>query len=69
MLAGEKNPALKAIENPVLVDMFSGKVYRVKDWNVENFDELYFFNGLPLADYPLVICDEKALISYELNQK
>ena len=67
MLAGEKNPALKPIEKPVLVDMLSGKIYRVKDWNVEAFDELYFFNGLPLTDYPLVICDEKALISCEFK--
>ena len=68
MVAGEKNPSLKAIENPVLVDMLSGRIFKIGNWNVENFGELYFFNDLPLADYPLVICDEKALFSYELKR-
>ncbi|MBR4673450.1 MAG: hypothetical protein IKP00_03215 [Victivallales bacterium] len=57
----EKNPDLKAIDKPVLIDMLTGKTYHIKNWNTDKYNELYYFHELPLTDYPLVICDETAL--------
>ena len=57
----EKEPALKEIQNPVLIDMLTGKVYRIGSWHLDKFEEFYYFQELPLTDYPLVICDEAAL--------
>ncbi len=51
---------LRPIENPVLIDGLSGKVYVLTDR--ENTDAGYLqFHGLPLTDYPLLITDTAAI--------
>ena len=44
------------ISDPVLVDLLGGQVYRPE---TEVIDDVHFFRGIPLADYPLLIIEEK----------
>lgn len=60
-LSAENCPESKGIQNPVLLDMLSGSVFRIHDWNIGDSNVLYAFRNLPLTDYPLVVCDETAL--------
>jgi hypothetical protein len=54
--------AQKTIDQPVLIDMLTGKVYQMPalieqpGWWGNNFAD-----GLPMTDYPLVVTDLKAL--------
>lgn len=48
------------IENPVLVDLLSGKVYAVIGASLQG-DRWMYFSNLPLTDYPLLLTDRKAL--------
>ena len=57
----EMHPDLEPIRNPVLIDMLSGKIYRICSWSSDKFGALYIFDKLPLTDYPLVVCDETAI--------
>lgn len=57
----EMHPDLEPIRNPVLIDMLSGKIYRICSWSPDKFGALYIFDKLPLTDYPLVVCDETAI--------
>lgn len=47
----------KRIEKPVLIDMLSGKVYRIMKSGKKN-SPLMDIQKLPLTDYPIIICDE-----------
>jgi hypothetical protein len=60
-ITAENNPDLQSIEQPILLDMLTGKIHRILSWNAGNGHCHYIFQNLPLTDYPLVICDEKAL--------
>ena len=60
-IRAEINPDLEPIRNPVLIDMLSGKIYRIGSWKPDKFGALYIFENLPLTDYPLVVCDESAI--------
>lgn len=60
-LSAELHPELRRIRNPVLLDMLTGNVFRLQDWSVGDAGVLYAFSGLPLTDYPLVVCDESAV--------
>lgn len=57
----EDDPALKTIEDPVLVDLLKGRVYGVLKMEILPSGS-YRFSGLPLADYPLVIADASAFV-------
>jgi hypothetical protein len=54
------DPALKAIQEPVLVDLLKGRVYAVRTMEAKS-NGTYRFSGLPLADCPLVVTDASAL--------
>ena len=60
-IRAEIHPDLEPIRNPVLIDMLSGKIYRIGSWKPDKFGALYIFENLPLTDYPLVVCDESAV--------
>ncbi len=49
-----KEEAFALMEDPVLVDLLNGGVFNL---NVEKTGDMLSFCGLPLTDYPLVICD------------
>lgn len=57
----EDDPALKTLEDPVLVDLLKGRVYSVLKME-PILNGAYRFSNLPLTDYPLVITDASALV-------
>ena len=57
----EIRPGLKAIKDPVLLDMLTGRILRIENWQIDVYGEICSFRDLPLTDYPLVVCDAKAL--------
>ena len=60
-LIGQDDPALKTIEDPVLVDLLKGRVYGVLKMET-SLNGYYRFSNLPLTDYPLVVTDASALV-------
>lgn len=58
--------SVSVIRNPVLLDLMTGKVYRVKHFQAG--DPLFWleFHSLPLTDYPLMISD---LSAFELEDE
>lgn len=44
------------IENPVVIDMLTGKVYSVDEEDIER--DVYRLKNLPICDYPMLICDK-----------
>ena len=53
---------LKRVENPVLIDMLDGKVYKIaKGKTSGNPYAAPIFRNLPLKDYPLVLTDFEAV--------
>ncbi|GAA4302465.1 GH39 family glycosyl hydrolase [Compostibacter hankyongensis] len=46
---------------PVLVDLISGKVYRIPADHWKRSGRQYRFTGIPVPDYPVVIADKSAL--------
>ncbi len=57
----------KPIKKPVLIDMLTGKAYRIEKASGLG-SVLLTLNKLPLTDSPLVICDEAALPIEEIPQ-
>ncbi|MDD3953076.1 MAG: beta-galactosidase [Lentisphaeria bacterium] len=55
----ENKPNLKPMQNPVLIDLLSGKVSRIENFTHEK-DVFIYCKNLPLTDYPLLICDASA---------
>lgn len=53
------NTGKTKIKNPVLLDMYTGCIYEIE--NYENTETLMRISDLPYCDYPMVICDKKAL--------
>lgn len=52
----------KTIDEPVLIDMLTGKVYQIEEFIEQGgWWGNHFACGLPLTDYPLVMTDRKAL--------
>lgn len=51
------------IKEPVLLDMFTGEVFEIDSENVNlcNYDGVISIKNLPIADYPMVICDRRAI--------
>ncbi len=47
------------IDSPVLIDMLDGDVYEIKPSSIQG--NTVKFEGLPYADYPMVICDKSAI--------
>ena len=43
------------IKTPVIIDLLTGKVYRVDEADIER--EVYRLTNLPICDYPMLICD------------
>ncbi len=48
----------KGLDDPVLIDMYSGDVYSIKP--VHRCESTLKFENLPYSDYPMVICDRSA---------
>ncbi len=53
------NYASKSFKNPILIDMMTGKVYKVNRQRVDKLGQN--IDGLPLTDYPLFVTDLKAI--------
>lgn len=47
------------LKNPVMVDLISGQVYSVND--IKFLNGTTTLKGLPLADYPIVICEKETV--------
>jgi hypothetical protein len=46
-------------DDPVLIDLLSGKIYQLDKPEVENNSSV--FKDLPLADYPMVLAEKKQI--------
>lgn len=46
------------IQNPVLIDTFTGYVYKISAEQIDYWCGNMLIRGLPFADYPCIICDE-----------
>lgn len=44
------------IKRSVLLDLYSGEIFDLFE-NSVRYDKILVLNGLPITDYPLVICD------------
>lgn len=44
------------IKRPALLDLYSGEIFDLSE-NSVRYDKILVLNGLPITDYPLVICD------------
>ena len=48
-----------AFQEPVLVDLLTGKVYQLADFDIK--DQYVIFKNIPLSDYPLTIAERKEI--------
>ncbi len=48
-------------ENPVYVDLITGKIYEIPKKNWRKSGHKYIFNSIPVPDYPVLIADNEAL--------
>ena len=64
LMAGEADILMRdfAFNEPVLIDILSGGVYRIPAESVKAFGALTVYAGIPCADTPFVVCD-KAMIN------
>ncbi len=51
------------ITDPVLVDMLTGEVFEIESKKFQN--NIWVFYGLPMAEYPMLICDRS---TYEIDE-
>ena len=64
LMAGEADILMRdfAFNEPVLIDVLSGGVYRIPAESVKAFGALTVYAGIPCADTPFVVCD-RAMIN------